>query len=471
VGASCILAGALLPDGRRVDVTVVNGVVSSVEEAGEAGGRQHPRAIRLAETWEGVEEGAAGGGRELRLSTGPEPAAGAGTGTPAEPVPRHDLDGMLLLGGLAEPHAHLDKALSAETVVNATGDLIGAIEAWGGARGGISVENTMARALRAVEIAVEHGVTAIRSHVDVGADIGARGVEAVGEVRRLCRRLVDLQLVALVGVPLTGREGADNRRALAAALDAGADLVGGAPALDPRPAEYVSVCLDAAAEAGLPVDLHIDETLAPEAGAVIDLARGVLDRGFPHAVTASHCVSLGMMPETDQRQIAALVAEAGVGVVTLPQTNLFLQSRGLRTAPPRGLTALAALAEAGVRVAGGGDNLQDPFNLMGRGDPFETASLLVTAGHLMPDDALARVSTVAREVMGLNPAEVRPGAMADLVAVAAGSARQAIAAAPGTRLTFKAGRLVARACRTGAVVSGTAPLPPEEPSNPAPAGR
>ena len=184
--ASCILADALLADGRQVDVTVVDGVVTAVEDA-------RPR------------DEFAAGARPDR--------SGAAT---AEQLERHDLGGMLLLGGLAEPHAHLDKALSADVVVNATGDLIGAIEAWRAHRGGISSENTMARALRAVEIAVEHGVTAIRSHVDVGADIGARGMEALVEVRRMCRRLVDLQLAALVGVPLTGPEGAGNRRALAA---------------------------------------------------------------------------------------------------------------------------------------------------------------------------------------------------------------------------------------------------------------
>ena len=428
--ASCVLADALLADGRRVDVTVVDGVVAAVDEAGAAS-----RAEPLRAPANGSDDG-----ERTDTPPGGEPDGG-------EAVERHDLAGMLLLGGLAEPHAHLDKALSAASVHNPNGDLIGAITAWHGARGAITAENTMARALRAVEIAVEHGVTAIRSHIDVGVDIGARGIEAVGEVRRLCRRLVDLQLAALVGVPLTGSEGAANRRALAAAIEAGADLVGGAPALDPRPAEYVGVCLNAAAEAGLPVDLHIDETLDPEARALVDLARGVLERGFPHPVTASHCVSLGMMPEADQREIARLVAEAGVGVVTLPQTNLFLQSRGRRTAPPRGLTALATLAEAGVRVAGGGDNLQDPFNLMGRGDPFETASLLVTAGHLLPDDALRRVSATARDVMGLPAAEVRPGAVADLVAVSASSEREAIAAAPATRKTFKAGRLVADIAR------------------------
>ena len=424
MSGSCILADALLPDGRRVDVTVVDGVVTAMDE------------VLLAD----------------RRGVGTADVPGA-----VEAAERHDLGGMLLLGGLAEPHAHLDKALSADTVVNATGDLMGAVEAWHGARSDISREDTMERALRAVEIAVEHGATAIRSHVDVGADIGARGVEALCEVRRLCSGLVDLQLVALVGVPLTGAEGAGNRRALAAAIDAGADLVGGAPALDPRPAECVAVCLDAASDAGRAVDLHVDETLDPQARSLVDLARGVLDRGFPNAVTASHCVSLGMMPEADQREIAALVARAGIGVVTLPQTNLFLQSRGRRTAPPRGLTALEALAEAGVRVAGGGDNLQDPFNLMGRGDPFETASLLVTAGHVSPAAALAQVSATARDIMGLPPAAVRPGAVADFVAVAAGSVREAVAAAPGTRRTFKAGRLVARTDRTVVLAPVAAP--------------
>ncbi len=434
--ASCILADALLADGRRVDVTVVDGVVAAVDEASAALEREPAAPAEQS--------------RPADADDGPR-AVAAG-----EQLQRHELGGMLLLGGLAEPHAHLDKALSADVVVNETGDLIGAVRAWLEHRGGISSQNTMARALRAVEVAAEHGVTAIRSHVDVGADIGSRGMEAVVEMRRMCRRLVDLQLVALVGVPLTGSEGAGNRRALAAAIAAGADLVGGAPALDPRPAECVAVCLDAATEAGLPIDLHIDETLDPGARSLADLARGVLDRGFPHAVTAGHCVSLGMMPEAEQREIAALVAEAGIGVVTLPQTNLFLQSRGLRTAPPRGLTALDALTEAGVRVAGGGDNLQDPFNLMGRGDPFETASLLVTAGHMLPAAALAAVSRDARDVMGLEPAEVRPGAIADFVAVAAGSVRQAIASAPGTRRTFKAGRLVAHTERS-AVVSMGAP--------------
>ena len=108
------------------------------------------------------------------------------------------------------------------------------------------------------------------------------------------------------------------------------------------------------------------------------------------------------MQERDaQLRIAAELAEAGVAVITLPQTNLYLQGRSHPVATPRGLTALRPLLDAGVTVAAGGDNLQDPFNLVGRGDPLEAASLLVAAGHLLPEEALAAVSGSARAAMGL----------------------------------------------------------------------
>src|SRR5690606_29576284 len=117
---------------------------------------------------------------------------------------------------------------------------------------------------------------------------------------------------------------------------------------------------------------------------LIDLA----DR-FDHRVTVGHIVSLAAQREQVQRDVSRRLAAAGITVVTLPQSNLYLQgrpgagaaARGAGAGPARGLTALDALAEAGVTVAAGADNIADPFNPMGRADPLETASLLVTAGH------------------------------------------------------------------------------------------
>jgi len=130
--------------------------------------------------------------------------------------------------------------------------------------------------------------------------------------------------------------------------------------------------------------------------------------------------------------------------VTLPQTNLFLQGRNHPTATPRGLTALHALLDAGALVAAGADNVQDPFNLVGRSDPLETAALLVMAGHLMPDQAYELVSNNVRRMMGLAPVTFAPGSPADFVAIDAPSIRGAIADAPADRIVVHAGRVVAR---------------------------
>jgi cytosine deaminase len=102
------------------------------------------------------------------------------------------------------------------------------------------------------------------------------------------------------------------------------------------------------------------------------------------------------------------------------------------------------LLEVGVPVAAGGDNLQDPFNPMGRADPLETASLLVVAAHLLPAEALRAVSETGRTVLGLPEVSVSVGSPADLVALRAGSANGAVASASPERLVLKGGRVVAR---------------------------
>jgi cytosine deaminase len=128
-----------------------------------------------------------------------------------------------------------------------------------------------------------------------------------------------------------------------------------------------------------------------------------------------------------QQAVAGRVAAAGIGVVVLPHTNLFLQGRAHQTSTPRGLAPVDVLRRAGVTVAAGGDNLQDPFNPVGRGDPLETAGLLVMAAHQLPDDALDTVSRAARAVMGLADD-------GDTVLVRAATVREAIAFGPSGRV-------------------------------------
>ena len=358
-----------------------------------------------------------------------------------------DLRGWLLLPAMAEPHAHLDKALTADEVPNPKGDLMGAINAWFEAAedGRLSYERTVERATQAFEMLLVHGVTAVRTHINVTADIGIASVLAVQEAARAMEGLIDFQMVALTGWPMTGPDSADNVRALEEAVEAGVDLVGGCPNLQDDPPAHIADVLALATTAGIDIDLHTDETLDPSVLTLRELARQVGDKGFDGSVAASHCVSLGMQPPDVQEAVATEVAAVGISVITLPQTNLFLQGRDDPVGTPRGLTAINALLDAGAVVAAGADNVQDPFNLVGRSDPLETAALMVMAGHRLPADAYDMVANTARQVMGLAAVNFEPGDPADLVAIDAASLRGAVADAPMSRRVYRRGRLVASA--------------------------
>jgi len=353
-----------------------------------------------------------------------------------------ELAGWMVVPAAIEPHAHLDKAFLAEQIPNPTGDLMGAIDAMKANRHLLNVDETIERAERAARLMARNGYRTVRTHADTTTEQGLRSIEALTEVRRRVVDVIDIEIVALCGWPVVGPDAADQRALLHAALGSGADLVGGCPHLeeDGRSAEATAFFLQTASDHGVGVDLHTDETLDPGATGLVELATMVSD-GFEHAVTASHCVSLGMQEATRQREVAELVARAGVGVVALPHTNLYLQGRG--SAPmPRGLTAVAALRAAGVDVAAGADNLQDPFNPLGRACPFETAGLMVMAAHLQPHEAWASVTDNAARILRRDTLSVAPGERADLLAVRAATVREATAFGPNDRMVWHRGRTV-----------------------------
>ncbi|WP_369221588.1 amidohydrolase family protein [Streptomyces sp. R39] len=354
-----------------------------------------------------------------------------------------DVTGYLLLPAFAEPHTHLDKALTWDLAGAPPGDLLSAVAAWRAYAARITEEDVFQRGGRAVDELCANGVTAVRTHVDLLTRDGSyrdgdplRGLRGLLRLRARLRGRVRLQIAVLhVDAP---------DELLHQALDLGADLLGDCPHLSADPAASVRRTLRIAAEHRVGVDLHADETLAPDAGDLRLLARAVRERGFVPGVTASHCVSLGAVEPDEAARTAKEVAAAGIGVVTLPLTNLYLQGRDRPSSTPRGLTAVRALLDAGVTVAAGGDNIRDPFNPMGRADPLETSSLLVTAGHLTPDEALHAVTGGARAVLGLPAAGPYEGAVADLLAVRARSVPEALGTAGPERLVFAGGRLVSR---------------------------
>ncbi|MFI6600027.1 amidohydrolase family protein [Nonomuraea sp. NPDC050536] len=379
---------------------------------------------------------------DVRVVDGIVTEVGSLTARPGEPV--EDLGGRLLLPAFAEPHIHLDKAFTWARTANLGGDLAGAMSGYSRVAASPSPEDIRTRALAALRLLLSAGATAVRCQVGCGPLSGITAIEALVEVREKVAGVVDLQIVAHAAVPPSGagRAGGDDRahRALLRrAVTAGADLIGGNPFLEASPEAALEACFEVAADLGVGVDLHVDETTDPSVLTLPDVAKYAREHPWP--VTAAHCVSLGSQPIERAREIAGDIAAAEVSVVTLPATNLYLQGREDRR---RGLTVIDVLREAGVTVAAGSDNVQDPFNPTGRCDPLETASLLVTAGHQEPSTALAMVSAEARALLGLPPAGLAPGMVADLVAIRADGPHDTIATASADRIVWRRGRVVAR---------------------------
>jgi cytosine deaminase len=343
VPASIVLRGGSLVDGRCVDLLVRDGRIDAVV----------PRGTPLTPTAQ-APDGARGQMPDEARGQMPDEARGQMPDGAPGPTETVDLSGYLLLPAPGEPHAHLDKAYTADVVGNPSGDLDGAVAAWLRHRPTLSAADVEARAHAAIRAYVGNGVTAIRTHVDVGDDIGLSVLESVLAVRDAVTGLCHVQVVAFAAPPLSGAAGASERALLMQAMSAGADVVGACPARDPDPAGCIDECLAIAANCGAPVDLHVDEGLDVDGCTLPLLADAVMRIGFPYGVVASHCVSLGMLAPKPARRIAERVAAAGIVVVCLPQTNLYLQGRGHANATPRGLTALRTLPRESRPIGDGG---------------------------------------------------------------------------------------------------------------------
>ena len=367
-------------------------------------------------------------------------------GTPSQsPVVCHktiDLVGYVLSASFVEPHAHLDKAFLADRVSNPAGDLMGAIRGLEAVRSSITHNDIVERATRAVKLMSQNGVTSIRTHADTTLSGGLSSVLALLEVKKNCVHFMDVQVAMLLEWPVTGTAGKEHQALARDAISAGIDVVGGCPHLDPEPRGAVEYFVQLAVDSGLPLDLHADENMRPDSSDLEHLADIAIRENLSHQMNASHCVALSTRTETDIDRIAAKVSAAGITVTALPQTNLFLQERGVSMRPARAITPIHRLQHAGVVVAAGADNMQDPFNLVGRGDPLEIASLLMVSAHVTAPQALQMISAHAHQAVHGATNSLSVGAPANFTAIPATNLRESIAMGPPDRIVVYGGVVI-----------------------------
>ncbi len=365
----------------------------------------------------------------------------------AEMIPAN---GHLVSPPFVDPHFHMDATLSLGFPrLNASGTLLEGIALWGELKPLLTHEALVERALRYCDLAVSQGLLAIRSHVDV-SDPRLLTVEALLDVRERVKPYVDLQLVAF---PQDGYFRApDAAGALERALDMGVDVVGGIPHFERTMAEgaaSVEALCRLAAERGLRVDLHCDETDDPMSRHIETLAAQTVRFGLQGRTVGSHCTSMHSMDNYYVSKLIPLIAEAQVHVVANPLINITLQGRHDAYPKRRGMTRVPELKAAGINVAFGHDCVMDPWYSLGSGDMLEVAHMAIHAAPMTSREAMRSafdsITVNSAKAMGLEGYGLEVGAKADFVLLQARDPIEAIRLKAARLAVVKGGRVVSRA--------------------------
>jgi cytosine deaminase len=366
-----------------------------------------------------------------------------------------DAQGLLVAPPFVDPHFHMDATLSYGLPrVNQSGTLLEGIALWGELKPLLKAEALIERALAYCDWAVAKGLLSIRTHVDT-SDASLLAVDALLEVKRQVAPYIDLQLVAFPqdGV-LRSPGGVDN---IKRALDRGVDVVGGIPHFERTMADgaaSVKLLCEIAAERGLLVDMHCDESDDPLSRHIETLAFETQRLGLQGRVNGSHCTSMHSMDNYYVSKLLPLIAESCVSVIANPLINITLQGRHDTYPKRRGMTRVPELMAAGVNVAFGHDCVMDPWYGMGSGDMLEVAHMGLHVAQMTSQAGIRQcfdaVTVNAAKVMHLPNYGIEAGCDASFVLLQARDAVEAIRLRATRLKVWKKGKLLAE----------TAPLQP-----------
>ncbi|XGV96482.1 MAG: amidohydrolase family protein [Leptolyngbya sp. BL-A-14] len=357
-----------------------------------------------------------------------------------------DAQAGLLIPGLVDAHIHLDKAFLLDRVQWQTGTFSEALQQTAIAKQAFTVKDIQARARRVIEQAIAFGTTAMRSHVEVDPIIQLTALRALLPLRGEYAWGITLQLAVFAQEGITNQPGTEALLHQAMAL--GGDVIGSAPYVDPEPEHNIRIVFDIAQAYNCNVDFHLD-FLDDDAPLLLPVVIAeTLKRGWQGRVCLGHMTKLAGLPPAELEAIAVATADAGISILALPATDLYMMARRDTHNRRRGVAPVHTLSTYGVNAGVATNNVQNLFTPFGDGDLLKLCTLLAQVLHLNTSvshaQCLAMATTHAAQAIGLSNHTLAPGSVADLVILQAQSVTEAIGAAPNDRTVIKNGRIVAQ---------------------------
>ncbi|WP_153772039.1 amidohydrolase family protein [Labrenzia sp. CE80] len=360
-----------------------------------------------------------------------------------------DANWQLVSPPFVDSHFHMDATLSLGLPrMNESGTLLEGIALWGELKEILTVEAVVERALRYCDLAVSQGLLAVRSHVDV-CDDRLTGVKALLAVREKVKDYIDLQLVAFPQDGLYRSPTAEKN--LLKALDMGVDVVGGIPHFERTMEDgtkSVRRLCEIAAERGLMVDLHCDESDDPLSRHIETLAYETQRLGLQGRTAGSHLTSMHSMDNYYVSKLLPLIAEAGVHAIANPLINITLQGRHDTYPKRRGQTRVPEMRNYGINVSFGHDCVMDPWYSQGSGDMLEVASMGFHVAQMTSRDdiryAFDCVTKHPAKALGLEGYGVEKGCKADFVLLQAKDTIEAIRLKATRLAVVRSGKIIAQ---------------------------
>lgn len=339
-------------------------------------------------------------------------------GSAPSDMPQADLRDGMIFPCFVDMHTHLDKGHVWDRRPNPDGTFMGALDNVRADRiAHWSRDDVRARIEFSLKAAYAHGTKLIRTHLDSIPPQTDISFPLFAEIQQEWKDRIALQAVALL--PLESVLDKPVFDAIVATTMKYGGLLGGATRILPNFDKILDTLFRSAADDGLDIDLHVDETEEREVLTLEAIADAKLRLGFEGAVTVGHCCSLARQDDGTIKRVIDKVAKANISVVSLPMCNMYLQDRHAdRTPRWRGTTLFKELTAAGVTTAVASDNTRDPFYAFGDLDAVEVLRESVRILHLdHPIDDVARVvTTTPANILGRRDiGRIGAGLPADLV--------------------------------------------------------
>lgn len=360
-------------------------------------------------------------------------------------VDAHD---HVVLPGLIESHIHPDKALLEAKKPNVSGTLAEAIRNTGELKANFTVEDVAARAKTVMQWASARGTTIMRAHPDVDPISKLVGVTGLLQLKESFRDIMDLEIVAFPQEGIIKSPG--TYELMVEAMQLGCTVIGGCPyneATMEETVRHLEIVFELAERFGAPIDMHVDFTdhiddqryMTTEIICEMTEARGMQGR-----VSLGHVTTLGSI-EPDH-PVFDKIAKAGISIVTLPPTDLYLNGRGDTHNIRRGIAPVNTMLQHGINVVYSSNNVRNAFTPLGNADLILGGYLLAEVNHIGSAQfaaVLDMVTVNAAKALGLSKEYgLRVGARGDAVIVSSNRVSDVIADQPCARTVIKNGLVV-----------------------------